>query len=289
MVDRVLGRAQKWRRHNWQAASGPARHLDLWTRVPDILEIIASEIQWLDVPSHIGIYGNAKADSLADQGRRRSPLLRGHVSASPTMLVDKEHPPLEVVYQELPEMPVDPLPQPQTPVHMDEPADGTPGLPQTPVRTGGLVDGTPCRPRTQTPTVPDIEVLTPTLGRKHQRIRSPPRSPYTLAPFPRNAPPALFHRTAASEQEPGATQPRVPGPACTTFRSPFPPSPMTPNASRNLLSSLNLVAMNPPPPPWHLGRHPTAQHPRTRRPPTSAIQRFQVRHARPSTGVHRGG
>ena len=31
VVDGVLGRAQKWRRHGWQTTSGPARHVDLWT------------------------------------------------------------------------------------------------------------------------------------------------------------------------------------------------------------------------------------------------------------------
>ena len=53
VVDGVLGRAQKWRRHNWQTASGPTWHMDLWTQVLDILEKVGSEIQWLHVPSHI--------------------------------------------------------------------------------------------------------------------------------------------------------------------------------------------------------------------------------------------
>ena len=38
------------------------------------------------------------------------------------------------------------------------------------------------------------------------------------------------------------------GPARTTFRSPTPPTPLTPRASVKALSSLNLVAMSPPTP-----------------------------------------
>ena len=93
MVDGVIGRAQKWRRHGWQTTPGPVRHVDLWTQVLDILEKIGLEAQWLHIPSHIGIRGNEKADTLAEEGRRRSPLLRGHVSAGLTALEDVEPPP----------------------------------------------------------------------------------------------------------------------------------------------------------------------------------------------------
>ena len=97
VVDGVLGRAQKWRCHGWQTTSGPARHVDLWTHVLDTLEKIGSEVQWLHAPSHIGIRGNKKADTLADEGRRRSPMLRGHVSAGPTAPMDEEPPPPPLV------------------------------------------------------------------------------------------------------------------------------------------------------------------------------------------------
>ena len=93
VVDGVLGRAQKWRRRCWQTTSGPARHVDLWTLVLDIVEEIGSEIQGLHVPSQMGIRGNEKADTLADEGRRRSPVLRGYVSAGPLAPKDEEAPP----------------------------------------------------------------------------------------------------------------------------------------------------------------------------------------------------
>ena len=93
VVEGVLGRAQKWQRHKWQTTSGLAHHVDLWTQVLDILDDIGPEIQWLHVPSHIGICGNEKADSFADEGRRRSPLLRGHVSVGPRTADDDDPPP----------------------------------------------------------------------------------------------------------------------------------------------------------------------------------------------------
>ena len=122
------------------------------------------------------------------------------------------------------------------------------GAPRTPVRMSGPMDGTPRRPRTPDPSVPGIEILNPTLGRKHRRIRSPPFPPYTPVLFQRHTLPALFPPTPASKQARGAVTPRVQGPARTTFRSPLPPSPMTPRESRNLLSSVNLVAMQSPAP-----------------------------------------
>ena len=118
--------------------------------------------------------------------------------------------------------------------------------PPPPKPMSGPMDGTPRRPRTLAPSVPDIEILTPTPGRKHRRIRSPPFPPYTPVLFQRHALPALFPPTRTSEQARGAVTPRVLGPAHTTFRSPLPPSPMTPRESRNLLSSLNQVAMHSP-------------------------------------------
>ena len=45
-----------------------------------LLEICGNEVHWLQVPSHVGIRGNHKADELADVGRRKSPLLFGHIS-----------------------------------------------------------------------------------------------------------------------------------------------------------------------------------------------------------------
>ena len=53
-------------------------HVDLWEQM--LLSTCGHEVHWLQVPSHIGICGNHKADELADVGRRKSPLLFGHIS-----------------------------------------------------------------------------------------------------------------------------------------------------------------------------------------------------------------
>ena len=78
----------------------------------DLLDDIGSEVQWLHVPSHIGIRGNERADLLADEGRRLSPLLRGHVSTGPIVQEEEEPPMIEVFYQEPPDMEPDPPPPP---------------------------------------------------------------------------------------------------------------------------------------------------------------------------------
>ena len=36
----------------------------------------------MHVPSHVGIVGNTHVDTLADMGRRKSPLLRGYVTTA---------------------------------------------------------------------------------------------------------------------------------------------------------------------------------------------------------------
>ena len=96
-----------------------ARHVDLWTQVLDLLDETGSEFQWLHVPSHIGIQGNKKADSLADDRRRRSPLLWGQ----------RRMPPARWRYCTKNRQSVNPLPphiQPHTPVRLDGPLEGTP-------------------------------------------------------------------------------------------------------------------------------------------------------------------
>ena len=154
VVEGVLGRAQKWQRHKWQTTSGLARHVDLWTQVLDILDDIGPEIQWLHVPSHIGICGNEKADSFADEGRRRLPLLRGHVSVGPRTADDDDPPPS-------PDGGAVPR------VVGSESAMTPSSQPRTRVRLEGPAEGTPRRPPPTAPEVPDIEMLTPTPGRKH--------------------------------------------------------------------------------------------------------------------------
>ena len=83
VVNGVLGRAQRWRRHGWQNKSGTVAHVDLWTQILHLVEKLGEAVKWLHVLSHIGIKGNGRADHLADVGRRRSPLLFGLISIRP--------------------------------------------------------------------------------------------------------------------------------------------------------------------------------------------------------------
>ena len=77
----VTSKASKWQRHDWQGSRGPVGHVDLWEHLLQEIERAGPAVRWLHVPSHVGIQGNTKADTLADMGRRRSPLLEGLVTA----------------------------------------------------------------------------------------------------------------------------------------------------------------------------------------------------------------
>ena len=54
--------------------------MDVWEQLLHEIELAGPNVRWLHVPSHVGIPGNTKADTLADMGRRRSPLLLGQVA-----------------------------------------------------------------------------------------------------------------------------------------------------------------------------------------------------------------
>ena len=84
MVQGITGKAHKWWRHDWQGSSRPLGHVDLWTQLLQETELQGLVLQWLHVPSHIGIDGNTNAGRLADLGRRRSLLLRGQATVSRT-------------------------------------------------------------------------------------------------------------------------------------------------------------------------------------------------------------
>ena len=78
----ATGKASKWRRHDWQGSRGPVGHVDLWEQVLQEIEQAGAAVRWMHVPSHVGIVGNTHADTLADMGRRKSPLLRGYVTTA---------------------------------------------------------------------------------------------------------------------------------------------------------------------------------------------------------------
>ena len=84
----ATGKASNWQRHKWQGSRGPVGYVDLWEQLLQEIERAGPAVRWLHVPSHVGIQGNTKADTLADMGRRQSSLLRGLVTA-----VRRENPP----------------------------------------------------------------------------------------------------------------------------------------------------------------------------------------------------
>ena len=95
--------------------------------------------------------------------------------------------------------------------------------------------------------IPDMEVHTSTLRRKHMRLVSPGPSVSHQCSFSSQA--CRPSSPARVRQAQGAMTPRVVGPARTTFRSAAPLTPLTHRPPLNLLSSLNLFAISPPPPP----------------------------------------
>ena len=78
----ATGKASKWRRHDWQGSPGPVGHVDLWEQLLREIEQAGAAVRWLHVPSHVGIVGNTHADTLADMGCRKSPLLREYVTSA---------------------------------------------------------------------------------------------------------------------------------------------------------------------------------------------------------------
>ena len=64
----ALGGALKWRRHGWRGAYGLVADSGLWSKVLALIECIRVDLKWLYVPLHVGICGNGKANTLAEQG-----------------------------------------------------------------------------------------------------------------------------------------------------------------------------------------------------------------------------
>ena len=85
-----MGGAHKWKRNGWRCSTGEAQHADLWNKVIPLIDAFGPNLQVLHVPSHCSIPGNEKADRLADQGLRNSPLLASPPKARRFALVDIE-------------------------------------------------------------------------------------------------------------------------------------------------------------------------------------------------------
>ena len=68
---------------------GPVTNVDLWIELMDLIDRSVALLEWIKVPSHIGIAGNDRADQLAEEGRKASPLYsvaRGRVAGPMTPL-----------------------------------------------------------------------------------------------------------------------------------------------------------------------------------------------------------
>ena len=64
----------QWKAAGWVTARGPATNVDLWDEILETLVHSTCRFQWVKVPNHVDIAENEKADRLAEQGRKMSPL-----------------------------------------------------------------------------------------------------------------------------------------------------------------------------------------------------------------------
>ena len=69
-------KAKKWALNNWVGSRGPHSNMELWKELLPELESSRRTVEWIKVPSHVGIQGNKEADSLAEDGRLNNPLLQ---------------------------------------------------------------------------------------------------------------------------------------------------------------------------------------------------------------------
>ena len=233
VVDGVLGLAQRWRRHKWRNTTGDVAHADLWAQILELTDRYGTEIKWIHIPSHIGIWRNEKADQLADLSRRKSPLLFGRISVAPRREDEEEE--RELFEGEASVWGYEEEPPPSEEDHSPTPCR----TPQTPQATPQRLVGIPSPEIIDSP-LWDVEVCTPAMVRKCRRIDTPqPRSQIKYTPQPLRLP-------LQSQPTPMSGvhhTPRVIGPSRCTFQTPEPPSPLTPSARTNLLRSLNLVEM----------------------------------------------
>ena len=78
------GSARRWKVRGWKNANGAAvPHFALWDLLITELDRPLREVQWVKIPSHVGIGGNVEADRLANLGRESSPLYPSDTLAGP--------------------------------------------------------------------------------------------------------------------------------------------------------------------------------------------------------------
>ena len=59
--------------HRWAPQGRRVTNQDLWESLKAVLQACSAETLWKHVYNHVGILGNERADSLANQGRRCHP------------------------------------------------------------------------------------------------------------------------------------------------------------------------------------------------------------------------
>ena len=197
---------------------------------PPPVQRLGDEVKWLHVPYLKGIKGNGRADHLADVGRRRLPLLFGRISMPPPPPPVEDDEPDQCEEESIWGWEESEISRPESVLQADMGEDTPPATqPSTPAKSQPL-----------SPTqLWDIEFCTPVQVTKRARVPTPESAiPWSIVRPSRMGSTGKTPLTCRR-----ATTPYQVGPACTTFHTPQPLSPMSPQASVQLLTSLELVAM----------------------------------------------
>ena len=70
----LQGGALNWRTSARVTPQGPVTNVDLWITLMNLVDATTVTREWLKVPSHVGSAGNERADVLAANGHKSSPL-----------------------------------------------------------------------------------------------------------------------------------------------------------------------------------------------------------------------
>ena len=80
----ATGSARRWKIRGLKNAKGVAvSNPALWDLLINELDRPGRIVQWVKIPSHVGIEGNVEADRLANLGRESSPLYPKHTTSGP--------------------------------------------------------------------------------------------------------------------------------------------------------------------------------------------------------------
>jgi len=71
----AAGSARRWKVRGWKNTKGAVvPNTALWEALIDELDRQGRVVEWVKIPSHVGIEGNVEADRLANVGGESSPL-----------------------------------------------------------------------------------------------------------------------------------------------------------------------------------------------------------------------